>query len=158
MANLFIDVHPSKAKLTLFLDMNCFLIVSTVSENSLRQMLLSMLADGSTNTLHDELYDRCNSRFDIAFHGLWGETNPKKRYQFQVSWWNLAVSKSFAASLERSVSPFSQYKFNLYVKYEFPMRTYDWNSSTSLSLQYGQSCVIDSRTSQFGNFWLCQFV
>jgi len=70
MANLFVDVHPSKAKFTLFLDGNCFLIASTVSEYSLQQMLLWVLADGSTSLLHNTLYDRRSSRFDIALHGI----------------------------------------------------------------------------------------
>ena len=48
MASLFIDVHLSKAKLTLFREGNCFLIASTVSTYSLRQMLLRVVADGST--------------------------------------------------------------------------------------------------------------
>jgi len=44
IANFFVDVHPSKAKLTLFLDGNCFLIVSTDNEYSLQQRLLRVLA------------------------------------------------------------------------------------------------------------------
>jgi len=48
LASLFVDVHLSKVKLTLYLDSNCFLIASTVSAYSLRQMLLSVIADGST--------------------------------------------------------------------------------------------------------------
>jgi hypothetical protein len=39
MANLFVDVNPFKAKLTLFVDASCFLIASTVGEYSLRQIL-----------------------------------------------------------------------------------------------------------------------
>jgi len=70
IANAFVEVQPSKAKLTLFLDGNCFLIASTVSEYSLRQMLLRVLADGSTSSLRNALYDRRSSRFDIVFHGL----------------------------------------------------------------------------------------
>jgi len=69
MANLFVDVHPSSAKLTVFLDGNCFLIASTASEYSLRQMLLKVLADGRMRLLCTVLYDRHSSRFDIAFHG-----------------------------------------------------------------------------------------
>jgi len=75
IANLFVEVHPSKAKLTLFLVGNCFLIASTVSENSLQRMLLRVLADGSPSSLRNALYDRRSSRFDIAFHGIWAETN-----------------------------------------------------------------------------------
>jgi len=86
IANLFVDVHPSKAKLTLFVDVNWFLIASTVSVYSLRQILLRVLADGNTNLLPYALYDRRSSTFDIAFHGICAETKPNTRYQFQVSW------------------------------------------------------------------------
>jgi hypothetical protein len=86
MASLFVDVHLSKAKLTLFLDGNCFLIASTVSVYSLRQILLRVLADGNTNSRHNALYDRHSSRFDIAFHGICAETKRNMRYRFQVSW------------------------------------------------------------------------
>jgi len=51
IANLFIDVHPSKSKLTLFLDGSCFLIASTFSVYSLRRILLRVQADGTTNLL-----------------------------------------------------------------------------------------------------------
>ena len=67
---LFVDVHPSKAKLTLFLVGNSFLIASTVSKYSLGQMLLRVLAEGSTSSLHNALYDRLSSGFHIAFHGI----------------------------------------------------------------------------------------
>jgi len=50
MASLFVDVHPSKAKVTLFRIGNCFLIGSTVSACSLRQMLLNVVADGTTRS------------------------------------------------------------------------------------------------------------
>jgi len=70
IANLFVEVPSSNAKLTLFLVGNCFLIAFTVSEYSLRQMLLRVLADGSTSSLRNVLYDRRSSRFDIAFHGI----------------------------------------------------------------------------------------
>jgi hypothetical protein len=70
IANLFVDVHLSKAKLTLILDGNCFLIASTVSVHSLRQILLRVLADGNTNSLRNALFDRHSSRFDITFHGI----------------------------------------------------------------------------------------
>jgi len=49
MANLFIGVHPSNVQLTIFLDGKYFLIASTVSENSLWQTMLRVLADGDTN-------------------------------------------------------------------------------------------------------------
>ena len=50
MAKLFVDVHPSNAKLTLFCDGNYFLIASTVSAYSVQQMLLSVVADGFTRS------------------------------------------------------------------------------------------------------------
>jgi len=70
MAHLFIDVHLSIAKLTLFLHSNCFFIASTVSEYSHPQMLLRVLADGSTNSLHNAFYDRSSSRLNIVFHAI----------------------------------------------------------------------------------------
>jgi hypothetical protein len=70
IANVFVDVHPSKAKLTVFLDGNCFLIASTVSVYSLQQILLRVLADGNTKSLCNPLYERHGSRFDISFDGI----------------------------------------------------------------------------------------
>jgi len=70
IANLCVDVHPSKAKLTLFLRGNCCLIPSTVRVYSLRQKLVRVLADGNTNWLGNAWYDRHNFMFDIAFHGI----------------------------------------------------------------------------------------
>ena len=145
--NLFVDVHPSKAKLTLSVDGNCFLIASTVSVYSLWQILLRVLADGNTDSLRNALYDRHSSRFDIAFQGIFAETKLNMRYRFRVSWWNSAVWKSFAASLEHFVCQFSKYTWNLNGQFDFPLRTYNQNSSTSLPLQYGQSCFIDRWTS-----------
>jgi hypothetical protein len=79
MASLFVDVQQSKAKLTLFRIGNWFLIASTVSAYSLRQMLLRVVVDGRTRSLRNALYDRRSSRFDIAFYGLCAETNPNMR-------------------------------------------------------------------------------
>ena len=79
IADLFVNVHPSKAKLSLFLDGSCFLIASTVSVYSLWQILLRVLADGNTNSLRNEWYDHCSSRLDIAFHEIWAEKNPNIR-------------------------------------------------------------------------------
>jgi len=76
MAGLFGDVHASKAKPTLLRDSKCLLIASTVSAYSLRQMLLRVVADGRTRSSRNALYDRCSSGLDIAFNGLWAETNP----------------------------------------------------------------------------------
>ena len=74
IANLFVDVHPSKPKLTLFLDSTCFLIASTVSAYSLWQRLLRVLADGSTSSLVNALYDQCSLRFEIAIQEMCAET------------------------------------------------------------------------------------
>ena len=153
--NLFLDVHPSKAKLTFFLDGNCFLIASAVSVYFLTRMLLTVLADGNTKSLCNALYERRRPRFDIAFHAIWAERNPNMRWWFQVSWWNSAIWKSFAASLEHFVCQFSKYTWNLNVKYEFPLQTYNLNTLTCWPHEYGQSCFIDRRTSQSGYFWLC---
>jgi hypothetical protein len=79
MASLFVDVCPSKAKLILFRIGNCFFIASTVSAYPLWQMLLRVVADGRTRSSRNVLYDRCSSRFDITFHGIWAETNPNMR-------------------------------------------------------------------------------
>jgi len=57
IANFVINLYTSKAIITLFLDINCFLIASSVSVNSLRQILLSVLADGNTNSLCNALYE-----------------------------------------------------------------------------------------------------
>jgi len=70
IASLLVDVHPSNAELTLFRGGNCFLIASTVSAYSLWQVLPSVVADGSTKSLQNHLYERRNSRFDLAFHGI----------------------------------------------------------------------------------------
>jgi len=86
IANLSVDVHPSKAKLTSFVDGNCFLIASTVRVYSLRQILLRVLADGNTNSLRNALCDSRSSKFDIALHGICAKTKPNMRYRFQVSW------------------------------------------------------------------------
>jgi len=48
MASLFIDVHPSNPELNIFHDKNCFLIAFTVSAYSLRQMILVVVADGTS--------------------------------------------------------------------------------------------------------------
>jgi len=86
MASLLVDVHLSKAKLTLFREGNCFLIAFKVSVCSLWQMLLRIVADGSTSSLRNALYDRRSSRFDKAFQGIWADTNPNIRWQFHMSW------------------------------------------------------------------------
>jgi len=79
MASLFIDVHPTKANVTLFREANCFLIPSMVSAYSLRQMLLRVVADGSTSSLRNALCDCHSSRLEIALHGISAETNPNMR-------------------------------------------------------------------------------
>jgi len=79
LASLFVHVHPSKAKLTLFPIGDCILITSTVSEYSLWQMLLRVVAEGRTRSSRNALYDRRSSRFDIALHGICTEMDRKMR-------------------------------------------------------------------------------
>jgi len=70
MASWSVDVHLSKAKLTLFLNYNCSLIASNVSDHSLQQMLIRVLLDGSMSLLPDAAYNHHSSSFDIVFHGI----------------------------------------------------------------------------------------
>jgi len=70
IANLFINVHLCKAKLTLFLDGSYFQIAPTVSEYSLLQMFPKVLVDGSSSSPRNVLTDHHSLRFDILFHGL----------------------------------------------------------------------------------------
>jgi len=79
MASLFVDVQPSKAKITLFGDSDRFLIASKVGACSLRQMLLRVIADRSTKSSRNVLYDVLSTTFDIAFHGISTEPNPDIR-------------------------------------------------------------------------------
>jgi len=79
MASLFGIVYTSKAKLTLFRNSNCFLFASIVSAYSLRQMLLSVVADGRTWPSRNALYDHGSSSFDLAFEEMCAETNPTMR-------------------------------------------------------------------------------
>ena len=79
LANLQVEVHPSKARLTIFLEGNCIFIASTVSVYCLQQLLQGELGAGSTNPLHNALYDHSSSRFVIAFNGMSAKTNPNKR-------------------------------------------------------------------------------
>ena len=79
MASVFVDVHLPKAKLTLFCDSNCFLIASTVSQYTLQQMLLRLVAGGRTSSLQYVVYDRQRSRFDIAFREISAETHANMR-------------------------------------------------------------------------------
>jgi len=112
MASLFLEVHPSKAELTLFRNSNCLVNASTVSAYALRQMLLMVIADGRTRSSRNAFYDRRSSIFDIAFQGMSAETNPNMRERLLMSWWNSEVSKSLAACLERFVCHFDQYGLN----------------------------------------------
>jgi len=86
ITNIFVDVHLSKAKRTLFLDGNSILIAFTVSVYSLLQILLRVLADGNTNRHRNAFYVLPSSRFDIAFNGILAETKPNMRIRFQVPW------------------------------------------------------------------------
>jgi len=58
IATLFVDVHLSKANLTLFRSGNCSIIASTSGADSLRQMLLRVVADGRSRSSRNALYDR----------------------------------------------------------------------------------------------------
>jgi ribosomal protein L31 len=53
IANLFVEIHPSKAKLTSFHDGNSFVVASTVSKYFLQQTLLRMLPDVSSGVLRN---------------------------------------------------------------------------------------------------------
>ena len=67
------DLHfadESIAKLTSFLDGNCFLIASTVREYSLQQWLLRVLAYASTCSQQNAVYDHRSLRFEITFEGM----------------------------------------------------------------------------------------
>jgi len=112
MGNLFINVHPSNPELSSFHDGNCLLIASTVTPDSLRHMFLSVVASGRTRSSRKALYDCFTCTFHIAFHGIWAKQNLNLTYRFHVSWWNLEVSKSLAASLECIVCHFDQYGVN----------------------------------------------
>jgi hypothetical protein len=50
---------------------------------------------------------------------------------------------SFAAGLEHFVCQFSKYSENLNGKFDFPLRKYNRNTSTSLPLHDGESSFID---------------
>jgi len=76
MASVFVDVQQSNAKETTLRDGNCIVNASTVSWYSLQRMMLRVVADGSKEQLWNALYDRRIARFDIAFPGSLGETNP----------------------------------------------------------------------------------
>jgi len=109
MANVFVDVHPSKAELTFSHDGNCFFIASNASAYCLRQMLRRVEADGSTRSWHNALYDRRGSRFGIGFHGIWAKTNPNMSYRPHVSLWNSEMSKSLSSNFESFVCQFNHY-------------------------------------------------
>jgi len=76
MASLLVDVHPSEAKLAVFRDSNCFLITSMVSAYTRQLMLTRVMADGSTRSLCNALYDHRSSRLDIAFLGTCAKPHP----------------------------------------------------------------------------------
>ena len=67
---LFVDILLSKAKVTLFLDGNCSVIASAVSEYYFCQMLFRVLADSSTKLLCNVLYDPDSLWLDIEFHAI----------------------------------------------------------------------------------------
>ena len=75
-----------------------------------------------------------------------------------MSSWNSTLCKPFAASLQRLVCQFSQYRWILYIKCDCPLWTCNCNSSTPLPLQYGQRSFINSWTGQFDRIWLSLFI
>ena len=75
MANLSVAVLLSQAKLTVCLDGNYFLIVSNLSEYSLPHMLLRVLADCITRSVHSVFYDCSYLRFHIALYRRCAEKN-----------------------------------------------------------------------------------
>jgi len=79
MASVFIDVHPFKAKVSLFRNSNCFLVSSIVSAYTLRQMALRLVADWGTRSSRNAFYTRCSSRYDIMFYGMCAKSNRKLR-------------------------------------------------------------------------------
>jgi len=66
MARLFVDVHPSSTELTLYPHGNSFLIALMVIEYSIQYMLRWVVAEGSTRSLHNALYDHRSLRCEIA--------------------------------------------------------------------------------------------
>jgi hypothetical protein len=68
MASLFFDVQQSKDELTFFRDGNCILIACVVSAYSLGQIVLRVIAEGTTKSSDSALYDRCHVRFEIVFN------------------------------------------------------------------------------------------
>jgi hypothetical protein len=76
IASLFIDVHPSRATLTLCFVGNCFLIALMIKEYSLWQILLRVLVEGKIRSVRKALNDCRSERFDTTFQGICAETNP----------------------------------------------------------------------------------
>jgi hypothetical protein len=75
MDNLFVHVHLATAKLTLFLDGNCFLSATAVSGNSFQGIFSCVLADGNSNSLGNASSRPVSSRFDIVFLPMRAKTN-----------------------------------------------------------------------------------
>jgi len=75
MACLFVDVNPSKAKLTVFDDGNSFLLARTGCACCLWEMFLSVMAEGSTKSRRNGWSDYRSSKFDVAFYLTWAERN-----------------------------------------------------------------------------------
>jgi hypothetical protein len=75
MVNFFLDVHPSTAILTLFLDGHCFSIASTVTDYSIWQMLVKESVHDTTDVLRKVLYHCHSCKFDIVFQKIWAKTN-----------------------------------------------------------------------------------
>jgi len=72
-------------------------------------MFLRVVADGSTKSPLNAIYDCRSSRYDTAFNRIRAKTKPNMRQRFHVSWWDSEVSKSLIATLEWFVCHLSQY-------------------------------------------------
>jgi hypothetical protein len=68
MGSLYVDVHPSEAKLTLLFNGNSVFIASTDSMYSFWQISVTGLADSTTSFELDALCDHHSLMFDIAFN------------------------------------------------------------------------------------------
>lgn len=109
MVNLFVAVHLSKAKLTLYHDCNCNSIASTVSAKSCQKLLPRVIADSSTISSPNDFYDPHQSTYEISLYEISGKTKFNLRSWIHLSGWNSKVWKTLAASLECFGSNCRQY-------------------------------------------------
>jgi len=154
MVSLSVDLHLSKAKLSLFCDSNYFLIASTVSAYYLREMfgrVMWMAALGHCIMLYMTLVARDliqrSMKYEPKRNLTWGSdsTCPGELRKFKV-----LRCKLWAFCLS-----FGLIWIYLDVKYDFSLWTYHFNSLTFLPFQVAQSCLSNHRTSEFSNLWIC---